>query len=283
MNTIVTKKSNLDDLKPIIEKHIYSLPFPIDSYLEDEMFNSDLYEILLDNKTVGYYAIVAETLNYFYVSKPYYVKAPNIFEDVINKHRIKKVMVISNDPQMNVLLVEWDYEIERAGCFFIDSEEDVDKSNKIPNAVFRVANINDIERIYNVCGDFFDEPSGGFQTLEDRIKADTIFILEESNILYGCGIIEKQAVLKHYTSIGMFTNPNYRKLGVAKTILLSLKDWVYKNNLIPVSGCWYYNTLSRKSLESAGMIVVTMMYYAKLLKKDNLPKRTGNPPGILVD
>ena len=61
---------------------------------------------------------------------------------------------------------------------------------------------------------------------------------------------------------------------------MNLKEWAYKNNLRPVSGCWYYNTLSRKSLESVGMIATSIGYEAILKGKETLPQlRTGNPPG----
>lgn len=81
----------------------------------------------------------------------------------------------------------------------------------------------------------------------------------------------------------MFVNPEYRRNGVAKTILINLKDWAYNHNLKPVAGCWYYNTLSRKSLESAGMIATSIGYEAILKGKEKLPLRTGNPPGELVE
>ncbi|HYE82392.1 MAG TPA: hypothetical protein VEG39_09525 [Clostridia bacterium] len=50
----------------------------------------------------------------------------------------------------------------------------------------------------------------------------------------------------------------------------------------PIAGCWYYNVISRRSLEAAGMIAVGKGFDAVLLGKEKLPLRTGNPPGELV-
>jgi hypothetical protein len=50
----------------------------------------------------------------------------------------------------------------------------------------------------------------------------------------------------------------------------------------PIAGCWYYNVISRKSLEAAGMIAASKSFRAVLLGKEELPLRTGNPPGELV-
>jgi len=64
----------------------------------------------------------------------------------------------------------------------------------------------------------------------------------------------------------MFTNPEHRHRGVPTAVLLNLKKWVYRKGLKPVAGCWYYNTLSRKSLEAAGMINNTPIGYSLMLK-----------------
>lgn len=61
-----------------------------------------------------------------------------------------------------------------------------------------------------------------------------------------------------------------------------LEEWAYSKGLRPVAGCWYYNVLSRRSLEAAGMIAASKGFNAVLLGKEELPLRTGNPPGELV-
>ena len=70
---------------------------------------------------------------------------------------------------------------------------------------------------------------------------------------------------------------------MAQTVLWHLKQVVYAEGKTPVAGCWYYNILSRKSLERAGLRAVARGYDAKLIEKEDPPLRTGNPPGELVE
>lgn len=75
--------------------------------------------------------------------------------------------------------------------------------------------------------------------------------------MMGCGIVERGRLFPECVSIGMITCREHRQKGVAQTILWNLKGWAYSNGLKPVAGCWYYNLLSRRSLEAAGMIAAS--------------------------
>lgn len=201
---------------------------------------------------------------------------------MIEEKAIKRVLVITQDSLLSALIAEWDYEKEKLACWFTDSGRVENLDAQVTDAVFSAAEQKDAQRIREISGDFFDEVSGGFNCLEERIEAGTIFVLEDRECLLGTGIVEKSQFC-HVVSIGMYAAPKHRKKGAAKTVILNLKEWAYKNNLKPVAGCWYYNTLSRKSLESAGMIATSIGYEAILKGKEKLPLRTGNPPGELVE
>lgn len=275
-------QSNLEAIKEIIKSHIDSLPYPMDSWLEDRLLESVIYKLMYEDRCIGYAGIIKETLQFFHVLREYFRYAPDLLERIVSEKSIKRVFVMTQDSLSSALLIEWDFNKEKQACWFTDSGR-LEKTPELKNVVFKVAVDNDILRIRKVCGDFFDEASGGFSSLEERIAAGTIFVLEHNEDLWGCGIVEKGLFCTNHVSIGMYTNPQYRKKGVAKTILLNLKEWAYKNKLKPVAGCWYYNTLSRKSLESAGMIMTSIGYEAVLKGKEKLPLRTGNPPGELVE
>lgn len=276
-------KSTMDQVMDVIQKHIQSLAFPMDSYLEDSLYGCEIFCIQANGECIGYGAVSENELQFFHVVREYYQYAPELFERIVQQQGIKEVSVMTQDAQMCALMVEWDYEMRRGACWFTDSGRVVNPHCKAENAKFRTATLNDCKTIREVSGDFFDEESGGFKGLEDRINAGMIFMLEQDGEMLGGGIVELGRLYENYCSIGMFTNPAHRKEGVAKTILLNLKDWAYAHNLIPVAGCWYYNTLSRRSLESAGMIATAFGYGAILKQKDRPSKRTGNPPGELVE
>lgn len=273
---------SIEDIMGVVEKHINNLTYPMDSWLEDRLIKADKYKLMFENACIGYAGFIKESLCFFHVMKEYFKYAPYVFEKIIQEKDIKRVFIMTQDSLLSTLIAEWDYEKEKQACWFTDSERIDSSITKMDDAVFRVAKQKDIHRIREISGDFFDEASGGFAILEDRIEAETIFVLEDKTSFLGCGIIEKGRFCKGVISIGMFVSREHRRKGVAKKILLNLKEWVYSNDLKPVAGCWYYNTLSRKSLEAAGMIVTSIGYEAILIGKEKLPLRTGNPPGELV-
>lgn len=48
------------------------------------------------------------------------------------------------------------------------------------------------------------------------------------------------------------TMDNHRRKGVGRSIQMHLAEFCRKKGLIPISGCCYYNHLSKKTMESAG-------------------------------
>lgn len=275
--------SDINEIREIIDKHIESLSYPMDSWLEDRLVEAAIYKIIYKSCCIGYAGQIEETLHFFHIGKEHFSYAPAILEAFIEKKAIKRIFVMTQDSLLCALIAEWDYEKEKVACWFTDSGREGKANLQTSNAIFRTAYLLDVERIRKVCGDFFEEPSGGFTTLEERVEKETIFLLENKAELIGCGIVEKGQFYKGVVSIGMFVNSKYRRKGAAKTILLNLKGWAYDNYLKPVAGCWYYNTLSRKSLESVGMIATSIGYEAILKGKEKLPLRSGNPPGELVE
>jgi GNAT superfamily N-acetyltransferase len=270
------KKSNLKELDSLVKAHAKSLVVPMDSWLEDQLFNSAIYKLMSGKKCIGYAAQKKQTLQFFHVRKKYFRYAPALLEKFVAEKGIKRVFVITQDSLLCALIAEWEYTKEKHACFLIDGGR-----KEIPetNAIFRPAVGADTRRIRKVAGKFFDDTSGGFSSLEERIAAGMIFVLENKKDLLGGGIIEKGMICRDYASIGMFVNRDFRGQGYAPLILLKLKEWCCQHDLKPIAGCWYYNTLSRKSLEAAGMIATAIGFKAILKGKEKLPLRTGNPPG----
>jgi len=50
----------------------------------------------------------------------------------------------------------------------------------------------------------------------------------------------------------MITLEAKRQNGAGRSILIHLADICKENGFIPISGCYYYNHLSKKTIESAG-------------------------------
>ncbi len=273
------KKSNLKEVDSLVKAHAKSLVFPMDSWLEDQLFSSAVYKLLAGTKCIGYAAQKKQTLQFFHVRKKYFRYAPALLEKFVAENGIKRVFVITQDAPLCALIAEWEYTKEKHACFFTDGSR---KEIPATKTIFRFAVSADTRSIRKVTGKFFDDTSGGFSSLEERIAAGMIFVLEDKKDLLGGGIIEKGMICRDCASIGMFVNRKYRGKGYAPVILIKLKEWCYGNGFKPVAGCWYPNTLSRKSLEAAGMVATSIGFEAILKGKEKLPLLTGNPPGEAV-
>lgn len=246
-------KCELTDVKNLIQEYVQTLSSPIDSYLEDHILRSDFYKINNLSNVVGYFAILDnQLLTQFYVTFNTIQDSKEIFTQVINDFSITKSLLPTSDEFLISLALDLDFKINKQAYFFQDGKVEVPDEKLFKDAEFRQANISDSEKIKVVSTDFFDR-------LEERIENGEIFILSKNDLFYGFGIIEKSKLQQGYASIGMFTNEQFRQMGIGRTILHHLKHWCYSNQLHPIAGCWYYNTLSKQTLESVGMRTKTRL------------------------
>ncbi|MCR3922772.1 MAG: hypothetical protein NUK65_09695 [Firmicutes bacterium] len=273
----------LQEINQLIHAHVATLAYPLDSWLEDRLFEADIYKLMLNQKCAGYAAINKDLLQFFYVRQEYFHLASTILETVVEEKIIQRIFVISQDTLLNALIAEWNFDRKPQAWFFTDSQRVIEPRETGEHVQFIIAAESDLTRIREIAGEFFDETGGGFSSLAERVAGGTVFLLQNPKSLLGCGIIEKSRLNTRHVSIGMFTNPYFRHNGVATTILLKLKEWVYTQHLLPLAGCWYYNTLSRKSLEAAGMMATAVGFVAVLKGKEKLPLGTVSPSGELVE
>lgn len=260
-NLLAIVQSDLEHVKPLIEAHLNTFTYPMDSYLEFRLSTSKVYEIVYNGNRIGYAGFNEEVLSYFHVLIEYYDFAPEIFESLINAHHVTRVYVNTQDPLFVALISEWDYEKKNDSCWFIDGKNNEKSRNVIEGTTIRLAKLEDIDKIAHETNPFFD-------SLEERVQEQTLFMLEKDNELLGCGLIEKGVFFNDCVSIGMITCKAYRHRGIGQNILWHMKEWAYNNGFKPIAGCSYSNTLSRKTLEKAGMVVIGIGYEAILTGKD---------------
>ena len=271
-HNIGIQQSNLTQIEPILQAHLRAFAFPMDSFLEDRLTNSEIYAISSEDQLIGYASVFEGVLYFFHVLLAHFSLAPEILEKFILENVIDRVYVTTQDPLFAALIAEWDYEKKKDACFFTDGNRSV-QPTAITNAmVFRLAQPEDLQTIAAATDPFFD-------SLEQRIQEQSIFLLEEGKQLLGCGLIEKGVFFPGCVSIGMITCKEYRRRGIGQSILCRLKEWAYENGYQPIAGCWYYNTLSRKTLEKAGMVAIGIGYEAKLTGKEKAPLITGRASG----
>ncbi|WP_129728829.1 GNAT family N-acetyltransferase [Ectobacillus funiculus] len=246
------------DVEKVIQKYVSTLSSPIDSFLEEHILNYAFYTINYNSKVAGYFAVHSnQYLTQFYLELRYYKESQEIFKNVLRDHSVQSIMVPTCDELFLSLALDHDYKIEKQAYFFQDNKVEIPTEKLYKEGEFRAAVPNDASKITEVCQDFIDK-------VEQRIENREIFTFIKGNILLGIGIVERSKLLDGYASIGMFTNEQYRKQGIGRTIIHHLKEWCYDNKLNPICGCWYYNVPSKQTLESAGMVSKTRLLNIKV-------------------
>lgn len=261
------RKNNL-----YLEDYLGTLSHPMDSFLEENLEKCEVLSITVQENHIGFAAKQNETLYFFYIEQQWIRHGQSIFEQLIQKQAIKEIFFQTSDTLLVSLVCDWEFDKKKSAYFFLDAGR-VEKPSVLDETyVFRAAKPQDIDIIIQHTADFFDN-------LKKRIEDETIYMLFEQQVLLGCGIIEYGRLFKKHASIGMITCKGHRKKGVAQLILWHLKEICYEKDRIPVAGCWYYNTLSHKTLEKTNMVSAVRGMTAILTAKEDIPERTGNPPG----
>jgi GNAT superfamily N-acetyltransferase len=264
------RPSTLKESEDLLSQYLQGLSLPMESYAEDNLIQCKVFSIDAGDTPIGFFALQDETLWFFHVMKERVRYAQDIFAEVIETQGIKEIYVQTSDALLVSLTMDWEFEKRKSAYFFVDGRDTPRPELNFPDVTFTPASLEDF--------DFIQQETNGFFSPDD-LKNGTIFMLRSSQALLGCGIGVPGRFFTDCMSIGMVTCAGYRRRGVGKYILWKLKKWCYEQGLKPIAGCWYYNTLSRRSLESAGMVSLARGITAVLTGKEAIPERTGNPPG----
>ncbi len=273
------QESCLEATAGLVLSHVSCLAYPLDSFLEDQLRAASIHVLYADGRQVGYAATSGETLQFLHVQQEQLHHGPALLALAVERLGVTGIRVMTQDPLLVALVSEWDFDKVKQSCWFTDSGREVPSIRGLEGTGFREAELADVGRVHRLTAGFFGPERDGPQSLEARVREGTIFLLEQGQQLLGAGIVELGQLCRGSVSIGMFTPPEHRQRGVARSVLLQLKRWAYDRGLQPLAGCWYYNTLSRRALESAGMVATSLGYLAVLRGREDVPLQTGEPAG----
>lgn len=260
------KECNIIEINHLTDEYAKTLSSPFDSFLEDHIGNSAFYVISNGGAEAGYFAYNKDGyITQFYLRKEHLKYSQMIFKDILKRYEIKHALVFTGDELFLSLVLDQELLLKKQAYFFQDSGIPIDEGKLYKGGTFRQAHKEDIALILQVSGDFFD-------SLEERIERNEIFVYKEREELLGAGITEHGRLLKGYTSIGMFVSERYRQKGIGRTIITRLKKWCYNNGRTPICGCWYYNHNSKKTLESAGMATKTRLLNIEFVQEEGNTK-----------
>lgn len=236
----------LDAIKPVLQAHVLTLSSPIDSFLEDHILQSNHYRIVVDGQAAGWTAIHnASLLTQFGLDAAYRHLGQPIFARVRKLEQVREAFVPTCDEFFLAHALD-DYRLLEKQAYFFQARPGAQRPDPPPGLVLRRAQASDEPAMQELIGDFFDR-------LTWRIETGQIYAMARNGDYAGFGIIEPSTLYPAAASIGMITVPAQRNQGIGTAIIAALLDECARRRIMAIAGCWYYNHLSKKTLEKAGM------------------------------
>ena len=245
------------DLGKLMEEYRESISIPYDDFLEDHILKSQIYILQKCNDEIGFFGIFGKMITILFVRNEYMSLANAIYVLLKGRFEIQEAFVPTTDLCGLAVFLEHFKSIEVQALHFTDSRKKV-RLPEYGREMLSIVTIEDLKEIEKSSGDFI-------QDLEKRINQNEIFVLKEDGLLLGIGVLVENKIMKDCIGTNMFTIESMRGKGIGRSIILHLKDIVYGMGKTPVPGCWYYNTQSRKTLESAGYITKSKLLRICLL------------------
>ncbi len=246
------ERVELPEIKSVLAAHLITLSSPIDSFLEDHILQSRHYRILVDGETAGWTAIHNESLiTHFSLAAPYRHLGQQVFAQVRRLEQAREAYVPTCDEFYLAHALD-DYRQLEKQAYFFQVRPDAQRPPTPPGMTHRFARTDDIDQMTTLIGDFFDR-------MEWRVADGQIYVAERNGEAVGFGVIERSTLYPAAASIGMITVEAQRGQGVGAAIITALLDECARQQLTAIAGCWYYNHLSKKTLEKAGMYTQTRL------------------------
>ncbi|MCL2873341.1 MAG: GNAT family N-acetyltransferase [Defluviitaleaceae bacterium] len=244
-----------EEIQSAVVDHINSNKIIVEGYWEEHVVSSNHYKMICGDDPVGYFAIFKvgddphkdATLTLFNVFEPYASQSQELFSRVRKYETVTNAMVATGDEVFLSHCLDNFMKVEKMAYFFEYTDKETPKSMR--PLEFKLAKSKDDFEAFKLAKGFLDEEIAKFEKGATYLE---VYIVEENSEIIGFGIVEYGRAIKSMASIGMYVCEKYRRRGLAVDILQGMKRIVNDKGLRAVSGCWYYNHNSKKSLEKAG-------------------------------
>jgi hypothetical protein len=239
-------KCDFEEIKQYVSNYYKDNKIIVDSFWEGHIRDSKYYKISVSNNIAGYFSIYKETvLVLFNVFEKYRNISQELFSIAKKYESVREALIPTGDEFFISHALDNYVKIEKQAYFSIYTDKNPNKMIKLE---LKLADIEKDIEILNICHDFLNNEIVNIKKQID----EEIYIAKHENNIIGFGVIEYQKVVNIYASIGMIVREEYRQKGYGGNILNGLKNIVLDKGFTAISGCWYYNHNSKKTMESAG-------------------------------
>ncbi len=231
-----------------------ALSSPIDSYLEDHIRSAQFHAIIdnATNQAIGHVAIhEGMRLTQFYLQPPVRRYAQPLYRAVIQRFALTQALVPTCDEFFLSHALDEYAELHKQAYFFAAGAP-VGPWQDQAGLVFQPATMADYAATAALNDDFVDQ-------VQARIARGEIYLGRLDGTLVALGIVERGQLLPDCASIGMMVTPEQRQRGIGTRMIRYLRSICEGQGLRPLAGCGYDNSLSKRTLEAAGMVTATRL------------------------
>ena len=256
MTNVTYGETNLDAVGVLPKEYLDSLTCVVDDFWEEHIVKARMYSIYLGDEEAGFFTIYdGEKLTLFYLRAKYWKVSQKIFGGILCDFEVKTAYVTTGDQLFLSLCMDFHKKVCLQAYFFDGTERHDVRTPEYERADISEIDYGMIAEINRKTGNFFDFVN------EDYFKENDakIYLLSKGGIELGYGIIVRNRFTPSYYACGMVTLPEHRRKGVGRSLQIHMADMVRECGGIPISGCWYYNELSKKTIESAGRFSKTRL------------------------
>lgn len=242
------KKAEYNDLEPLRQEYLNSLPVFQDYFIEI-MIEDSLCYLLLEENSIAGYAIKTSSniLIEFFLQDKYLPLCSEYFNNMLKEISIKSIYCKSFDAVLLNCCIMNGFRYNIIGALYRDII-------KVPSIPFeleaRFAEDNDLEFLLNRDDEVF-EPKHKMQYYIDN---KNIILFYKNERIAGCGFLTNICPGRQYYDLGLWVNPDLRKKGIGSQIVTYLKEICITKNYTAICGCDISNTASQKTLEKNGFV-----------------------------
>jgi GNAT superfamily N-acetyltransferase len=233
------------EIEAAVRHHLAALPAAIDSYVEDHILASAHYRIVIAGEPAGFASIHEGSLiTQFALAEPFRRHGRPLFAQLRRLEQVQAAYVPTCDEFFLAHALDDERQLARQAYLFAAARD-------TPPAV---ADGSSLQPAAPEHAEFIRQHSGDFcEPVERRLAGGELFLTRRRDESVGFGLLLRSALYADVASIGMFTLERYRRSGVGTATISLLIAECRRRGLRPVAGCWYYNHVSKRTLERAGM------------------------------
>ncbi|WP_167956575.1 GNAT family N-acetyltransferase [Anaerosporobacter faecicola] len=255
-NTTITK-CNFIDLKDLFDEYLDTLTGVGDDFWESHILRGVGYLIKAAETKIGFFHLCQEPdylfLSSFYVKPEYTFMGTDLMKHIIEEYHVEKAFVLTCDEHFLTLCMENQKSVALQACLFDGTIKYPCKEPEYDASYITRVTMEELPSIRKATGDFYNDFSD-----EDIASGKyELYQVKEKGILLGVGVYVPNQLKTGYVPCGEIVLEEHRKKGVARSLQLYMADLCRERGLIPIGGCWYKNTASRKTFESVGRYTKT--------------------------